>query len=99
MDLPAVFQYLRPNAEWSLNGDTYIGLVWIGPGDAPTESECVEAWPLVQTALNNSIARNNRHRAFVAEADPLFFAWQRGENTEQDWLTKCAEIRARYPYV
>ncbi len=31
------------------------------------------------------------------EADPIFFKWQRGEATEQDWLDKVAEIRARYP--
>jgi len=47
----------------------------------------------------NAQAQTNRRGAFQAEADPLYFAWQRGETTEQDWLTKCAEIRDRYPYV
>jgi hypothetical protein len=36
--------------------------------------------------------------AYQTEADPLYFGWQRGENTEQEWLDKVAEIRARYPY-
>jgi hypothetical protein len=40
-----------------------------------------------------------RRGAFQTEADPLYFAWQRGEATEEDWLAKCAEIRARYPYA
>jgi hypothetical protein len=39
-----------------------------------------------------------RRGAYASEADPLFFGWQRGENTEQAWLDKVAEIRARYPY-
>jgi hypothetical protein len=47
----------------------------------------------------NAEAQTNRRGAFQAEADPLYFAWQRGEATEEDWLTKCAEIRARYPYA
>jgi hypothetical protein len=47
----------------------------------------------------NAEAQINRRGAFQAEADPLFFAWQRGEATEEDWLAKCAEIRARYPYA
>lgn len=34
---------------------------------------------------------------FAREADPIFFKWQRGEATEQDWLDKVAEIRERYP--
>jgi hypothetical protein len=36
--------------------------------------------------------------AYTAEADPIFFKWQRGEATEQEWLDKIEEIRARYPY-
>lgn len=98
MDVTKVLNHLRPNTEWTLNGDDYAGLVWIGPGEAPTESECVEAWPAVQTAILNARAEADRRSAFQTEADPLFFGWQRGENTEQAWRDKCAEIRARYPY-
>lgn len=47
----------------------------------------------------NREAQAARRAAFQLEADPLYFAWQRGEGTEQDWLDKCAEIRVRYPYV
>ena len=39
-----------------------------------------------------------RQSAFQSEADPLFFKWQAGEGTEQEWLAKREEIRARYPY-
>ena len=37
-----------------------------------------------------------RHRAYVSEADPLFFKAQRGEATQEEWLAKIAEIKARY---
>jgi hypothetical protein len=43
------------------------------------------------------IARSNRQYAYQTEADPIFFKSQRGEATEQDWLEKVAEIKARYP--
>jgi hypothetical protein len=46
----------------------------------------------------NAEAQAARRGAFQAEADPLFFSWQRGEATEEDWLTKCADIRTRFPY-
>ena len=39
-----------------------------------------------------------RAAAYNAEADPLFFKAQRGEATIDEWLTKVAEIKARYPY-
>jgi hypothetical protein len=38
-----------------------------------------------------------RRQAYQLEADPIFFKWQRQEATEQEWLDKIAEIRARYP--
>jgi len=47
----------------------------------------------------NAEALANRRAAFQVEADPLFFGWQRNENTEQEWIDKVAEIRARYPYA
>jgi hypothetical protein len=47
----------------------------------------------------NAEAQANRRGAFQAEADPLYFAWQRGEATEEDWLAKVAEIRERFPYA
>ena len=38
-----------------------------------------------------------RRVAYQSEADPLFFKWQRGESTQQEWLAKIADIRQRYP--
>jgi hypothetical protein len=33
---------------------------------------------------------------FSLEADPLFFKWQRGEATKQEWLDKVEEIESRH---
>ena len=30
---------LKPGSQWSWNGDEYSGLIWLGSGTAPTESE------------------------------------------------------------
>jgi hypothetical protein len=35
--------------------------------------------------------------ALAAEADPLFFRWQRGEASKEDWLATVAEVKARFP--
>ena len=39
-----------------------------------------------------------RAAAYRAESDPLFFMSQRGEATVEEWQTKVAEIKARFPY-
>lgn len=41
--------------------------------------------------------RQQRQSAYQAEADPLFFKWQRKETTEQEWLDKVTEIKNRFP--
>lgn len=100
-----VIGYLRPGSQHSLVGqptsaEEYASaLAWYGPGEAPTWQEIQAAVALVTVELQNEQARLNRQAAFTAEADPLFFGWQRGENTEQAWLDKCEEIRQRFPYV
>lgn len=38
-----------------------------------------------------------RLQAYRDEADPLFFKAQRGEATMEEWTTKVAEIKARFP--
>ncbi len=45
-----------------------------------------------------SAAKIDRAEAYKTEADPLFFKYQRGETTEQEWLDKIEEIRERFPY-
>lgn len=47
----------------------------------------------------NLQAKANRANAYLNESDPLFFKWQRGEATQQEWLDKVAEIKARYPEI
>lgn len=49
------------------------------------------------TKLDTDKAEQDRRSAYLKEADPLFFKVQRGEVTEQEWLDKIAEIKAKYP--
>ena len=35
--------------------------------------------------------------ALAEEADPMFFKWQRGECTKEDWLGAVTDIKARFP--
>jgi hypothetical protein len=53
----------------------------------------------VTQLASNLEADQNRHAAYVAESDPLFFKAQRGAGTMADWEAKVAEIKARYPKV
>ena len=49
-----------------------------------------------ETESERQAIKRARADAYRTESDPLFFKWQAGEATEQEWLEKRDEIRARY---
>lgn len=45
MDITHALLRLRPGSKWTLNGDTYAGLVWLdSPETKPTLAEIEAAW-------------------------------------------------------
>jgi len=40
---------------------------------------------------------SNRAAAYREESDPVFFKYQRGEASKEEWLKKVQEIRERFP--
>lgn len=68
----------------------------------PTAEELTAVFPDYPTAIieyENILASNNRAAAYREESDPLFFKYQRGEVSQQEWLDKVNEIKQRYPKV
>ena len=44
MDISQALQIGWPQGKWSLVGNNYSGLTWIGPGEQPTMEELQAAW-------------------------------------------------------
>lgn len=69
------------------------------------DGEWVQVWDVIDLTAEEIAqlqaeraeqVRQQRQSAYQAEADPLFFKWQAGEGTQEDWLAKRQEIRDRY---
>lgn len=65
----------------------------------------VQSWNIVDAdpaqvlerqAANIENIRQEKLQRYRDEADPIFFKWQRGEATQQEWLNKVAEIQQQY---
>jgi hypothetical protein len=100
MSYALAFNKLCPDAQWSCSGsmDDYNNFIWLDNRPQPSQADCDAVMAEAVAEKDRAVAQVNRQAAYQAEADPLYFGFQRGENTEQDWLDKVAEIRARYPY-
>jgi hypothetical protein len=98
MDIPMILTMRYPGAEWTLNGDTYSGLTWLSDGDAPTEAELQAEWEQVQYEVAYEQVEKARQAAYQTESDPVFFQFQRGSATEQDWLDAVEAVKTAHPY-
>jgi hypothetical protein len=75
--------------------DNWIETDQAGPGWLYQDGQFLPPPPVVPTQAEQEA---KRQAAYTAEADPLFFKWQAGEGTEEEWKAKRQEIRDRYPY-
>jgi hypothetical protein len=97
-DYAAVLSAIRPGAEWSLNANDFATLAWYSEGEPPSQAECDAAWPQVQYDLAYAQVEQARHAAYITDADPLFFKWQRGTGTEQAWRDAVQVVKDAHPY-
>ena len=91
-----------PNAVKCLEeaiGDQPAGVFDADDNQIEIDQDLVDAAAVTIAAEQDlAIAKQNRADAYRSETDPLFFKAQRGEATNDEWLAKIEEIKARYPY-
>ncbi len=97
MDIAAILTR-RYGAEWALDGDTYSGLTWLSDTPKPTKKELEALWPAVQADISREAIENARQAAYRTESDPIFFEYQRGDKTEQEWLDAVQAVKDTHPY-
>lgn len=55
------------------------------------------AWAKEQPEREKAAAIEARRIGYTQISDPVFFQWQRGEKTEQDWHDAIEQVNALYP--
>jgi hypothetical protein len=65
----------------------------------PIESiEARKAYLAEEPARQRKAVEDARRAQYQLISDPLFFGWQRGDNTEAEWLDAVAKIKQELPY-
>jgi len=55
IDLTKCLTHLYPNSQWTLNGDSYDGLVWLEDSPKPSQEELESVWDEVQNKINAEV--------------------------------------------
>lgn len=101
MNYAEILCYAYPNSLWLMeDANDYSTLKWdesnIDP--MPTKSELDKIWEKLPYNLECEKVEQNRLVAYQKTADPLFFGYQRGDNTEQAWLDAVQAVKDANPY-
>ena len=98
IDYTAILATNYAGQQWTLNGDTYDGLVWLSDTPKPTQAELDAQWPQVDYETQYEIVSNTRHKEYIKTSDPIFLEWQRGTKTQADWEAAVQAIKDANPY-
>lgn len=104
INVTEILAELCPNDSWSVVGEPqteseYVeSVIWNSEAPQPTWDELVAEWDAIKYKIDYDKVSAQRKFAYTQEADPIFFQWQRGEKTQQEWLDAVAAINDRYPY-
>lgn len=98
MDIAQILTQRYEGSEWTLDGDNYSGLTWLSDTPKPTLAELQGEWAQVEYEVAYAAVQGQRQAAYQSESDPVFFDFQRGEVTEQDWLDAVQAVKDAHPY-
>ena len=98
MDIILILSSKYADAEWTLDGDDYTGLTWLSDTPKPTEKALEALWPEVQYETVYARVEQARQSAYQQTADPMFFKWQAGSGTKEEWETERQRIKDANPY-
>lgn len=96
MDIQRALLSIRPGASWSLNGETYDGLMWSNENDLPppTEEEINQEIERLQEEYENNQYQRDRAIAYPSIQDQLDLLYHQGYD---GWKAIIDEVKNKYP--
>ena len=98
MDIALILTKRYADKLWTMVGDNYEGLEWKDSSSKPTLKELENLWEAVNSESHQEEVEKLRRAAYRETADPLFFEYQRGDATKEEWLSAVEEVKNKYPY-
>jgi len=98
MDITKALLSLCPNAQWTLNGDSYDGLEWLDTNTtAPTEAEIQAEAARLQAEYEANQYQRDRASAYPSIQEQLDLLYWDKINGTDNWEQAIAAVKAEYP--
>lgn len=96
MHISSAIISLKPGAQWSLNGDTYEGLIWSQENELPppTEEEVNQEMERLQQEYENNQYKRDRASAYPSIQHQLDALYHQGYD---GWKAMIDEVKNKYP--
>jgi len=96
MDITNALQSLRPEAQWSLNGNSYDGLTWYDENELPppTEEEVQAEIERLQAEYEYNQYQRDRASEYPSIEDQLDTLYHQGYD---GWKAMVDEVKNKYP--
>lgn len=98
MDISLVLTRKYSECLWELHGFEYDGLVWLDESEKPTQEELESQYAQVVYEIEYKRVEDVRRAEYTATTDPIFFSYQRGEATKEEWEQAVQKIKTDNPY-
>jgi hypothetical protein len=98
MDIAMILVRKYGNESWTISGNDYAGLTWFSDTPKPSKATLEKLWPEVEYEVAHEQVEQARAQAYRETADPIFFQYQRGDKTEQEWLDAVQAVKDAHPY-
>lgn len=99
-DYALILSNSYPGKEWSLNGDSYEGLVWLSEGEKPSKAELDAAWQAYvaeQERTEYQRLRAPEYPPLTDLADAIYWQQQGDETKMAAYVAACEAVKAKYP--
>jgi len=95
-DLTKALASLYPGSQWSLNGDTYEGLIWYENNDKPkpSQKELEDECDRLEYILINNEYQRQREKEYPSFADQFDLLYHGGYDA---WKQSIQKIKDKYP--
>lgn len=96
-DITHALSSLFPGMGWSVNGDSYEGLVWLSENNKPTEQELIEEVERLQAEYELIKYKEDRAKEYPDFKEYLDGIVKGDQSQIDAYIAACQEVKDKYP--